>query len=143
MKMERRGFLKFVGASCFGALNALAGKRLAKATTPVPIPPFSPSAKVGEAVYPRFDPRCPFVFRSDMCGYKGQGSLCFKTFEECKLHGNSQNFGAFPPVELYDIELPDGGHCYYTADHAIQEGDALVFVSEGQVRRFAGADISA
>lgn len=38
---------------------------------------------------------CPWVFRGPECGYSGAGLRCDQTYEQCKAHENTDNFGGY------------------------------------------------
>lgn len=131
MKMQRRSFLKTVGATLAGTLGLGATKSLPKPAVPKfatgglvnmdrPFPRLS-GKHDGEVVLPRhyncrcqteavkrfpaYDPRCIFNFRSTQCDYKGREMFCDGTYADCQARGNRENFGAFPPTKEVRIEV--------------------------------------
>jgi len=38
---------------------------------------------------------CNWQFKSAECGYSGPATTCKRTYEDCKLHGNTARFGGF------------------------------------------------
>lgn len=42
---------------------------------------------------------CPFKYKGLCCKYKGSLDSCTHTLQDCRKHGNSENFGGFPGVD--------------------------------------------
>ena len=106
MKMQRRSFLKTVGATLAGTLGLGGTKSLPKAVEPIAGPTIAPielyNLELPDGTvhrYTSFKDTCLFNFRSVQCDYKGRAMFCGKTYVACKVNGNTKNFGAFPPVE--------------------------------------------